>query len=94
MRLAILSDVHANLEALDATLRDVSAAPPRSNRAPVRPAPRAAPETVIVREAVVGAPKTVPKPDTTKVEVFRGATKTEQKFAKDSAVRRDTIPNN
>lgn len=61
-----------------------------------RPAPRQAPprvvaETIRVREPVAVVPK--PKADTNKVEVFRGANKTELKFGKDS-VRRDTIPNN
>jgi hypothetical protein len=46
----------------------------------------------LVREPVAVAPKPA-KPDTNKVEVFRGAQKTELKFGKDS-VRRDTIPNN
>lgn len=84
----------ATTQDVERSLRDVSAAPPRNNRSPVRQSPRAAPETVVVRVPVVGAAaKTAPKPDTNKVEVFRGANKTEQKFAKDS-VRRDTIPNN
>ena len=60
----------------------------RSNNAPL---PKVKPETVVVREQLP-APKQQPKPDTAKVEVFRGANKTEQKFAKDST-RRDTIPN-
>ena len=75
-------------------LRDAPA--PKANvlRGPARPPQtRAAPETVVVREAVVGAPKTAPKPDSNKVEVFRGAKKEELKFTKDS-IRRDTIPNN
>jgi pilus assembly protein CpaB len=56
-------------------------------------APPVKPETVIVREQSP-APKLQPKPDSNKVEVFRGAAKEEKKFAKDSVVRRDTIPNN
>ena len=75
-------------------LRDAPA-PSRPNvaRGPSRPPQqRVAPETVVVREANV-VPKTAAKPDTNKVEVFRGAQKTELKFGKDS-VRRDTIPNN
>ena len=75
-------------------LRDAPVAPRPLARGPSRPPQtRAAPETVIVREpsATVAAPK--PKADTNKVEVFRGAQKTELKFGKDS-VRRDTIPNN
>jgi pilus assembly protein CpaB len=78
---------------VERALRDPGAPRPNVARGPSRPVPRVAPETVVVREAVVGAPKTAPKPDTNKVEVFRGANKTEQKFVKDS-VRRDTIPNN
>ena len=80
---------------VERSLRDnVAAAPaPRTNRSPARPAP-VVPETVVVRVPTnVGAPKTPLKPDTNKVEVFRGATKTELKFGKDS-VRRDTIPQN
>lgn len=61
-------------------------------RSPSAPATRAVPETVVVREPVPTAPRVV-KPDSNKVEVFRGSAKTEQKFGKDS-VRRDTIPNN
>ena len=79
---------------VERALRDVVAAPPRpTNRTPARPAP-AVPETVVVRVPTnAGAPKVAPKPDSNKVEVFRGAKKEEQKFAKDS-IRRDTIPNN
>jgi pilus assembly protein CpaB len=55
------------------------------------PVTRVVPETVLVRDPV--QPKMAPKPDTTKVEVFRGATKTELKFQKDS-VKRDTIIKN
>ena len=64
--------------------------PRRSTAAP--PRTRVVPETVLVKEPI---PQSVPvvKPDTNKIEVFRGATKTELKFSKDS-VRRDTIPNN
>jgi pilus assembly protein CpaB len=56
------------------------------------PATRAVPETVHVRDPGPTQPKTAPKPDSNKVEVFRGGNKTEQKFQKDS-VKRDTIPN-
>jgi pilus assembly protein CpaB len=78
---------------VERSLRDAPAPRPNVARGPSRPPQtRAAPETVIVREpSTVAAPK--PKADTNKVEVFRGATKTELKFGKDS-VRRDTIPNN
>ena len=73
-------------------LRDAPAPKANVARGPARPPqPRVAPETVHVREPVAVVPK--PKADTNKVEVFRGATKTELKFGKDS-VRRDTIPNN
>lgn len=50
------------------------------------------PETVVVKEQLP-ATKQPAKPDSNKVEVFRGKEKQEQKFPKDS-VRRDTIPNN
>ena len=81
---------------VERALRDATAPRPLAKGSGTRQAPptRAAPETVLVRVPTnVGAPKTAPKPDTNKVEVFRGATKTELKFGKDS-VRRDTIPNN
>jgi pilus assembly protein CpaB len=70
----------------------VASAPatPRRGSAPVT---RAAPETVIVREPSAPAPKQPVKPDSSRVEVFRGGKKEEMKFSKDS-VRRDTIPNN
>jgi pilus assembly protein CpaB len=83
---------------VERALRDAPAATPqrRSATRPSVPAPRVAPETVIVTQPV--AAKTPPKPDTNKVEIFRGANRSEQKFVKDSArkdsVRRDTIPNN
>ena len=79
---------------VERALRDVVSAPPRpTNRAPSRPAP-VVPETVVVRVPTnTGAPKTAAKPDSNKVEVFRGSAKTELKFTKDS-IRRDTIPNN
>jgi pilus assembly protein CpaB len=78
---------------VERSLRDVQPARPVANN---RPAPRQAPprvvaETIRVRDPVVVAPK--PKADSNKVEIFRGANKTELKFTKDS-VRRDTIPNN
>ena len=87
----------ANTTDLERALREggirTVAPPPRSvgqnNRVP---APVIRPETVRIREQVP-APKQQAKPDSAKVEVFRGATKTEQKFGKDS-IRRDTIPNN
>ena len=65
---------------------------PRQSARNTSPPPRVAPETVRVN---VPAPvaKAPAKPDTNKVEVFRGAQKTELKFGKDS-VKRDTIPNN
>jgi pilus assembly protein CpaB len=64
-----------------------------SNRGSSRPpAPRVVPETVVIRQPaeVQRAPA---KPDSNKVEIFKGSAKTELKFGKDSA-RRDTIPNN
>jgi pilus assembly protein CpaB len=66
--------------------------PRRSATRPLVSAPRVAPETVIIRQAAEPT-KPAAKPDTNKVEIYRGAAKTEQKFPKDS-VRRDTIPNN
>jgi pilus assembly protein CpaB len=66
------------------------APPPR--RVATRPSvPRAAPETVVVEKQVPAPRQAAAKPDTNKVEIFRGAQKTELKFGKDS-VRRDTIP--
>jgi len=65
-------------------------------RAPqTRPAaPRVAPETVHVRDPVqVPAPKPAARPDSSRIEVFRGQGKTEVKFQKDSA-KRDTIVKN
>jgi pilus assembly protein CpaB len=74
-------------------LRDAPAPRPVTINRPARQAPpRVVPETVLVRDPVAVAPKLV-KPDTNKVEVFRGAKKEELKFLKDS-IRRDTIPNN
>jgi pilus assembly protein CpaB len=86
----------ANTADLERALREggirTPAAEPRRAPRNVTSAPRVVPETVIVqRPAEVQKPPA--KPDTNKVEVFRGNAKTEQKFIKDS-VRRDTIPNN
>ena len=78
---------------VERALRD---APPLVRSSPRRnpPQTRAAPETVVVREPAAPAPKqAAPKPDTSKVEVFRGNQKELLKFGKDS-VRRDTIPRN
>jgi pilus assembly protein CpaB len=78
---------------VERALRDVplrTAPPPR--RVPTRPSvPRAAPETVVVEKQVPAPRQAAAKPDTNKVEIFRGAKKEELKFGKDS-VRRDTIP--
>lgn len=71
----------------------VATAPATPRRGPSAPATRAAPETVIVREPARAVPQQPVKPDSNKVEIFRGAQKSELKFGKDS-VRRDTIPNN
>ena len=58
------------------------------------PAPTVAPETVRVRDPLPKAPAQV-KPETTKVEVYRGGTKSETKFQKDSTLaKRDTISKN
>ena len=84
---------------VERSLRDapVATLPRRGVSRPTVPAPRVAPETVIVTQQVPAQKQPV-KPDTNKVEIFRGAQKTEQKFAKDSirkdSIRRDTIPNN
>jgi pilus assembly protein CpaB len=86
----------ANTADLERALREGGIRPssPEPRRAPrnVVNAPRVVPETVIIRQPteVQKAPQ---KPDSNKVEVFRGNAKTELKFNKDS-VRRDTIPNN
>lgn len=83
----------ANTNDLERAMRDAPVSRPVT-RAPIRQAPPRTvvrPETVIVTQQVT--PRQPPKPDTNKVEVFRGAAKTELKFGKDS-VRRDTIPNN
>jgi pilus assembly protein CpaB len=88
----------ANTADLERALREGGMRPaatqPRRAPAPrnVTSAPRVVPETVIVRQPVE-VQKAPAKPDTNKVEVFRGSVKKEEKFAKDS-VRRDTIPNN
>ena len=84
---------------VERALRDAPSAPPprRSATRPPVPATRAAPETVIVTQQAP-APRQQAKPDTNKVEVFRGNAKQDYKFSKDStrrdSVRRDTIPNN
>ena len=70
-----------------------TAPPPRRTATTNRQTPRVAPETVVVREPAAPAPRQATKPDTSKVEVFRGAKKEELKFGKDS-VRRDTIVKN
>jgi pilus assembly protein CpaB len=82
----------ATVADLERSMRSAPSVPSAPRRS--APATRAAPETVIVRDPapVPTAPRVV-KPDSTKVEIFRGATKSELKFGKDS-VRRDTIPNN
>jgi pilus assembly protein CpaB len=86
----------ANTNDLERALREGGIRPtsPEPRRAPrnVTSAPRVVPETVIVQRPAE-VQKAPAKPDTNKVEVFRGNAKTEQKFIKDS-VRRDTIPNN
>jgi len=67
--------------------------PPRSMNRMAPPPTRVVAETVHVRDPVVVAPKQAARPDTNKVEIFRGAQKQEVKFQKDSA-RRDTIVKN
>jgi hypothetical protein len=68
--------------------------PPPPRRTASRPTqtPRVVPETVLVR-VPEAAPKQPAKPDTNRVEIFRGAQKSELKFQKDS-VKRDTIVKN
>jgi pilus assembly protein CpaB len=84
-----------------ATTSDVVAAlrdfvpPPVVSRPPPRTAARAKePEPAPVQAPPVTAPPptVVQRPETTVIPVFRGRTKSEEKFRKDS-VRRDTIPN-
>jgi pilus assembly protein CpaB len=79
---------------VERALRNAPDAPAPRRAAARSPAPstRVVPETVIVTMPVP-APKQQAKPDTNKVEVFRGSVKKEERFIKDS-VRRDTIPNN
>ena len=55
-------------------------------------APRVVSETVVVREPAPTAPKPAARPDSSRIEVFRGQKKEEVKFQKDSA-KRDTIRN-
>jgi len=78
---------------VERSLRDAPAPRPNMARGQTRPAPLVAPETVRVNVPVPVAAKPTPKPDSNKVEIFRGAQKTELKFGKDS-IKRDTIPNN
>jgi pilus assembly protein CpaB len=77
---------------LERALRNAPTAPTRPRRTVSAPQPKVVPETIRVRDPVPVAPRIV-KPDSAKVEVFRGGQKQEVKFSKDS-VRRDTIPNN
>ena len=63
--------------------------PPRQARPS---APRVVAETVVVREQLPPAPKAAARPDSSRIEVFRGQKKEEVKFQKDSA-KRDTISN-
>lgn len=80
---------------VERALRDGGARPaPPTRRSGTRVAPptRVVAETVHVRDPVVATPKPA-KPDTNRVEIFRGGQKSEAKFQKDS-VRRDTIPKN
>ena len=72
------------------SMRSIAQSPPRqTGRAPQV---RVVPETVHVRDPAPTLPKTAPKPDSNKVEVFRGGNRIDVKFQKDS-VKRDTIPN-
>jgi pilus assembly protein CpaB len=73
-------------------LRDAPAARTVQNRTPTRQAPRTVAETVLVPVPVAEAPRRPARPDSSRIEVFRGAQKSEVKFQKDS-VRRDTLPN-
>jgi pilus assembly protein CpaB len=77
---------------LERSMRGAPAAPTQPRRSARAPVTTAAPETVRIRDPLPTPPRVV-KPDTAKVEVFRGSAKTELKFGKDS-VRRDTIPHN
>ena len=79
---------------LERRMRNAPASRPVQNTAPRRQAPitRIVAETVLVPQPVPVAAKPA-KPDTNKVEIFRGAARQELKFGKDS-IRRDTIPPN
>lgn len=72
-------------------IRSPAPAPRRSAPNVTQAPPRVKPETVIVQRPAE-VQKAPAKPDTNKVEVFRGNAKSVEKFSKDS-VRRDTIPN-
>ena len=74
------------------SIRNVASRPPQRQTGRNVPQTRVVPETVHVRDPAPTQPRTAPKPDSNKVEIFRGGSKTEQKFQKDS-VKRDTIPN-
>lgn len=77
---------------IERSLRSAPAAPSAPRQSARAPTTRAVPETIRIRDPLPTPPRVV-KPDSAKVEVFRGAKMEELKFRKDS-VRRDTIPNN
>ncbi|HEY5545121.1 MAG TPA: Flp pilus assembly protein CpaB [Gemmatimonadaceae bacterium] len=67
--------------------------PPRRTASRATQPPRVVPETVLIREPVAAPRQQAAKPDTNRVEIFRGGQKSELKFQKDS-VKRDTIVKN
>lgn len=74
-------------------LRNAPTRPIVSSRPPVRrttPPPPVVPETVLV-PVVAPPPQVAARPDTNRVEVFRGATKTELKFSSKDSIRADSI---
>jgi pilus assembly protein CpaB len=81
----------ASVEDVVGMLRDRDARPAP---APTKPAARPAAPAPKPAEvpAPVAATKAPPRPDSLSVRIYRGRTQSEQKFQKDSAARRDTMP--
>jgi pilus assembly protein CpaB len=75
---------------VERSLRDAPVARTGGSQTGRPPAPRVVSETVLVRAPESPVQKQAAKPDTNRVEVFRGSQKSELKFQKDS-VKRDTI---
>lgn len=70
-----------------ASLRDAPPVPPRTVRPPQ---PKQEPAPVVTQPTQPPVATPAPKPDSLTIPIFRGRSKTEEKFRKDS-VRRDTI---